>query len=107
MPSGHHILDMDPVQWIVDASQAIRTTFLYCCWNISVLAEDSWTWLLQPQQKDRRIYFIIKCIAYAAVGIALTLYLGFKALGQGQKGLELSAKQICNGGVRLVLTMLM
>jgi hypothetical protein len=94
---------MDPVQWIVDASQAIRTTFLYCCLNVSVLAEDSWTWLLQPQQKDRRIYFIIKCIVYAAVGIALTLYLGFKALGQGQKGLELSAKQVCNGGVRATL----
>jgi hypothetical protein len=102
---------MIELQWALDVGQAIPNAFIGCCSAASGLMKSSWAWLLLPQQRDRRIYSIIKWIVYILVGIVLTLYIGWKGIELAQAGLRisrqsngLSAKQICNGDVSTVFT---
>ena len=86
--------------------QAVRTGITICYSRATTAAVNVRTWLIEPQNTDRRIYCIVKCIVYVLVG-ALTVYVGWKGIQLAAAGLTasqqsnlLAAKQICYGEVR-------
>jgi hypothetical protein len=97
---------MVDLQWALDVGQAIQNLLVDSCSAASNFVRNLWSWVLQPQQKDHPIYSIIKWIVYILVGVALTMYIGWKGIELAQAGLRisgqsngLSAKQICNGDI--------
>lgn len=94
---------MNHFQRILDAGQAIAIGFSDCCSSALDSLDSAWTWLLQPQQDNRRFYTALKCIAYITPAAAFSLYIGWTGNELSQQANRLAAKQICNGNVSNVV----